>query len=71
MFEIEELEEKQTKFTDKVKQVLCCKKAGDNYEENHRKLVKELIQDAPTKDELATHDGVVWFPKELMPQEPH
>lgn len=28
-----------------------------------------MIQDAPTKDELATHDGVVWFPKELMPIE--
>ena len=49
--------------------MLCCKKPEDDYEENHRKLIKELIHDAPVKDELATHDGVVWFPRELMPKE--
>jgi len=27
----------------------------------------ELIENAPEKDELDTHDGVIWFPKELMP----
>lgn len=30
----------------------------------------ELIDNAPVKDELVTHDGVVYFPKELMPPEP-
>lgn len=33
-------------------------------------MVTELIKDAPVKDELITHDGVVYFPKELMPPEP-
>lgn len=27
----------------------------------------ELIYNAPEKEELDTHDGVIWFPKELMP----
>lgn len=30
----------------------------------------ELIDNAPVKDELVTHDGVVYFPKEMMPPEP-
>ena len=29
--------------------------------------MKELTELAPTKDELETHDGVVFFPKELLP----
>lgn len=27
----------------------------------------ELVDNAPEKEELDTHDGVIWFPKELMP----
>lgn len=69
MFEIEEQEETSMKLADKVKQVVCCRKPEEDYEENHKKLMKELIHDAPIKDELATHDGVVWFPQELMPPE--
>lgn len=30
-------------------------------------MTLELIENAPEKDELDTHDGVIWFPKELMP----
>ena len=37
-------------------------------DEKQRKLVEELIDFAPVKDELVTHDGVVYFPEELMPQ---
>jgi hypothetical protein len=29
--------------------------------------MRELTDFAPTKDELETHDGVVYFPKELLP----
>jgi len=35
-----------------------------------RKMMAELLENAPVKDELVTHDGVVYFPKELMPPEP-
>ena len=33
------------------------------------KLQSELVLNAPTKDHLATHDGIVYFPNELMPAE--
>jgi len=31
--------------------------------------VKKMMNDVPLKDELVTHDGVVFFPEQLMPQE--
>jgi|TARA_B110000285_G_C15132049_1_gene624302 hypothetical protein len=32
-------------------------------------MLAELNDNAPVKDELATHDGIVYFPAELMPQD--
>ena len=32
-------------------------------------VLEELIEYAPTKDELTTHDGIVYFPDELMPKD--
>jgi len=31
--------------------------------------MKELLENIPKLSELATHDGVIFFPKELMPEE--
>ena len=28
-----------------------------------------MVTNAPVKDELATHDGIIYFPRELMPPE--
>jgi hypothetical protein len=33
------------------------------------KIKKELIDNVPQNSELATHDGVIYFPKEMMPEE--
>lgn len=44
------------------------KNPGQEDEAKQRKIVEELIEQAPVKDELVTHDGVVYFPEELMPQ---
>jgi hypothetical protein len=32
-------------------------------------MLVELNDNAPVKDELATHDGIVYFPAELMPKD--
>ena len=37
-------------------------------EDQFHKVIEELVEQAPVKDELVTHDGVVYFPEELMPQ---
>ena len=57
---------------EKKKQILCpCFDKSENDEEKLRKeMMAELIDNAPVKDELVTHDGVVYFPKELLPPEP-
>jgi hypothetical protein len=31
--------------------------------------MKELLDNVPHNSELATHDGVIYFPKEMMPEE--
>ena len=32
-------------------------------------LTKELMHEAPMNENLSTHDGVIYFPKELLPEE--
>ena len=53
------------KLSENIIRALCCKQKTDKEEDNNMAL--ELIENAPEKDELDTHDGVIWFPKELMP----
>lgn len=48
---------------------MCIKPKDKISEEKQRKTIKELIDNAPTKEELATHDGIVYFPSELMPRD--
>jgi len=48
---------------------LCFKKKRDLEAIKRQRLMNELVNDAPTKEELGTHDGVVFFPKELIPPE--
>lgn len=48
----------------------CCKPKKDQEKENKERQLNELVDNAPQKDELVTHNGVVYFPKELMPEEP-
>jgi hypothetical protein len=55
------------KFNQKCLEALCCKKKTK--EEDNVDMNTELIDNAPEKDELDTHDGVIWFPKELMPSQ--
>jgi hypothetical protein len=66
MFQIEKFDKKEIKFKEKLMKALCCKKS--NEKEDDKNMTLELIENAPEKDELDTHDGVIWFPKELMPQ---
>ena len=47
----------------------CMRSPGHEEDQKQRKVVEELIDHAPVKDELVTHDGVVYFPEELMPQD--
>ena len=30
-------------------------------------MIKELVDNAPLKEELDTHDGLIYLPKQLMP----
>lgn len=60
MFDIERPQRKQKKFQ-------CCKNREKEEYEKHEDIMRELTDFAPTKDELETHDGVVYFPKELLP----
>jgi hypothetical protein len=55
----------------KKKSIICdCFEKKENEEdEKKRVMMAELIDNAPVKDELVTHDGVVYFPKELFPPE--
>jgi len=71
-FEIEQFENQQTKFcclSQSMEQKLsaCMKNPAKEEELKQRKVIEELIEQAPVKDELVTHDGVVYFPEELMP----
>ena len=66
MFEIEEQIEKKTKLQE-AKECLCCRPAGREQIQKQDRMVQELNENAPVKDELATHDGIVYFPAELMP----
>ena len=68
-FKIEELEDEKA---EKKKKILCpCfEPKEDEDEAKKKKLVNELINNAPVKEELVTHDGILYFPKELMPPEP-
>ena len=72
-FDIEQFENYQKKYCclsegmDRKLQA-CFKNEARDEEERHKKIIDELIDNAPVKDELVTHDGVVYFPEELMPQ---
>ena len=66
MFEVEEKVEKKTKIQG-VKECLCCRPASRDLLQKQDRILQELNENAPIKDELATHDGIVYFPAELMP----
>ena len=59
--------EDTTKQENQLLNCLCCKKTEDPFEVEARKRIEELVTNAPVKDELATHDGIIYFPRELMP----
>jgi hypothetical protein len=67
-FEIEEQIQKKNKIQE-MTECMCIKPKDKISEEKQRKTIKELIDNAPTKEELATHDGIVYFPSELMPRD--
>lgn len=48
---------------------LCCVGSKGLYEDIKltTELLKELELELPTNANLATHDGVLYFPKELLP----
>ena len=48
---------------------LCCVKEKSPEEIEREKRYEELVLCAPVKDELVTHDGILYFPRELMPPE--
>ena len=43
----------------------------DDFQEKlkEKDLNKELMEEAPLNQNLATHDGVIYFPKELLPED--
>ena len=61
---MEKAAKQEKKFKERCLEVMCCKKKSK--EDDHDDMNTELIDNAPEKDELDTHDGVIWFPRELM-----
>lgn len=63
-------DEKMT-LLNKFKTYLCCSGNKKNFLEMQKQkiIMKELIDSIPQKSDLSTHDGVIFFPKELMPEE--
>lgn len=55
----------EKKLKERMLECICCKKKTKK--DDDQDMNTELIENAPEKEELDTHDGVIWFPKELMP----
>lgn len=55
--------------------IWCCKYFFRQTQEEFEQAIKEkdiqreMIDEAPDKNMLETHDGVIYFPKELMPDD--
>ena len=50
---------------------LCCTESLEEFEYKlkEKDLYKELMHESPNSEHLATHDGVIHFPKELLPED--
>lgn len=58
----------------KCKNVICGSCCSETLEEfqyklREKDLYKELMVEAPLYENLSTHDGVIYFPKELLPED--
>tara|TARA_B110000305_G_C19196004_1_gene518858 strand:+ start:367 stop:594 length:228 start_codon:yes stop_codon:yes gene_type:complete len=70
MFEIEMPKKPEASCCENFQNVLLCKDVEkDEKYKRQIEVLEELIEYAPTKDELTTHDGIVYFPDELMPKD--
>lgn len=52
-----------------LQQCICCSKKPSVKDKKKEKLKHELIDMAPVNSELVTHNGVTYFPEQLMPQD--
>jgi len=48
---------------------ICCKTEELPEIKKEKRMLKRMAHDVPLKDELVTHDGVVFFPEQLLPSD--
>lgn len=46
-------------------ELICCQKKQIEEEDQKQKIINEMVVNAPKKEDLTTHDGVIFFPKDL------
>lgn len=50
---------------------MCFDETLEDFQDKlkEKDLAKELMLEAPINEHLSTHDGVIYFPKELLPED--